>query len=297
VGEAKKRLEGTGLGLTISQRIAELMGSQIQVESSLGEGSRFWVDLPLTIPAQATDNFYAHKTGKIVGFQGGVKTILMVDDKWENRSIIVGLLESVGFRCLQANHGEEALEKIEKDKPDLLITNIMMPVMDGFDLIEHIRQSDYWKNIPIIVSSAKVFASDQQESLEVGGDAFLPKPVQVDLLFAYLQKYLNLEWIYANQGSVNSEVEVEKGIAHSSSSENNKPEQQVIFPEQKILEKLLDLALRGNIHSLGKEAIALKKHHPAYFGFALKLQQLADNFQVKEIRHLIECGLNTEIKR
>lgn len=297
VGEAKKRLEGTGLGLTISQRIAELMGSQIQVESSLGEGSRFWVDLPLTVAAQATDNFYAHKTRKIVGFQGCVKTILMVDDKWENRSIIVGLLESVGLRCLQANHGEEALEKMEKDKPDLLITNIMMPVMDGFDLIEHIRQSDCWKNIPIIVSSAKAFASDQQESLEVGGDAFLPKPVQVDLLFAYLQKYLNLEWIYANQGSVNSEVEVEKGIAHSSSSENNRAEQQVIFPEQKILEKLLDLALRGNIHSLGKEAIALKKHHPTYVGFALKLQQLVDNFQVKEIRSLIESGLNTEIKR
>ncbi|MDJ1180101.1 CHASE2 domain-containing protein [Roseofilum sp. BLCC_M91] len=294
VGQGKKQLEGTGLGLTISQKIVTLMGSQIQVDSSLGEGSRFWVDLLLHVAAEG-EHHCSNNRHKIVGFQGAVKTILIVDDKWENRSIVISLLESVGFSCLQANQGEEALAQMETYKPDLIITNMMMPVMDGLDLIKTVRQSKIWKDIPIIVSSAKVFATDQEQSLKVGGDAFLPKPVQVDLLFSYLQKYLQLEWIYDHQESVYAGVKAERRTRDS--SRNNLPEEDIVFPEQKILEKLLNLARRGNIQSLGKEAIALQNHNPAYVPFALKLQQLADNFQVKEIRHWIKSGLNTEIKR
>lgn len=292
VGETQKKSEGTGLGLTISQRIVALMGSQIQVESSLGEGSRFWVDLSLQVPAECPHQSYDQKAQKIIGFQGSVKTILIVDDKSENRAIVVSLLESIGFICLQANQGEEALDQVQNYKPDLIITNIMMPIMNGLDLIKRVRQSDEWKEIPIIVSSAKVFCTDQEESLKVGGNAFLPKPVQVDLLLVYLQKYLHLEWIYENQGLVDSGVKEQKIASHS--SENNRHEEQMVFPEQEILEKLLDLALRGNLNSLEKVAIALQDHNVVYVPFALKLQQFADNFQVKEIRHLIKTGLNTD---
>ncbi|HBQ99614.1 MAG: CHASE2 domain-containing protein [Roseofilum sp. Belize BBD 4] len=144
-------------------------------------------------------------------------------------------------------------------------------------------------------AKAKVFSTDQEESLKVGGNAFLPKPVQVDLLFVYLRQYLHLEWIHENKESVYLEVKVQKMISHS--SENNGHEEQIIFPEQEILEKLLDLALRGNIHSLRKTAIALQDKNSIYVPFALKLQQFADNFQVKEIRTLIQSGLNTEVKR
>jgi len=293
VGEGKRQLEGTGLGLTISQKIVALMGSQIQVDSSLGEGSRFWVDLPLNVAAE-WEHPSSNDQHKIVGFQGEAKTILIVDDKWENRSIVISLLESVGFRCLQANQGEEALAQMENYKPDLIITNIMMPVMDGLNLIKTVRHSSNWKDIPIIVSSAKVFATDQEQSLQVGGDAFLPKPVQVDLLFSYLQKYLHLEWIYENQESVDFGVKAERGKTDSSG--NTLLEEPMVFPKQEVLEELLNLALRGNIQKLGKEAIALQKDHSIYVPFALKLQELADNFQVKEIRLLIQSGLNTEIK-
>ncbi len=295
VGEGKKQLEGTGLGLTISQRIVELMGSTIQVESSLGEGSRFWIDVDIEVAAEwhyHPDSL--HKSHKITGIKGNPKTILIVDDKWENRSIIARLLTSVGLTCIQANHGEEGLAQAIKSQPHLIITNIMMPVMDGLEMIQKIRQTPALEKTPIIVSSAKVFARDQEDSLQAGADAFLPKPVQIDLLFAYLEKYLQLDWVY-DCLEVNQEYPHFASHLSSSSGSNGCEDQPMVFPETEILEKFLDLALRGNIHSIKKEAIALQHLPVPYSRFLLKLQQLAESFKIKEIRQLIQLGLSQKM--
>ncbi|MCZ0904742.1 ATP-binding protein, partial [Microcoleus sp. HI-ES] len=102
VGDSKRQAEGTGLGLTISQKIIEMMGSTIQVKSQSGVGSVFWVDLDLPEAADWANTATIAKQRKLVGYQGRKQKVLVVDDKWENLSVIVNLLEPLGFEVTEA---------------------------------------------------------------------------------------------------------------------------------------------------------------------------------------------------
>ena len=133
---------------------------------------------------------------EIVGYKGRKRTILVVDDMPINRSLIVELLEPLGFIILEAKNGQEALEKANTTNPDLIITDLMMPILTGFQLIKRLHESPELKNIPIIASSASEFGTELYNSLDAGANAFLPKPVNADTLMQQLQEYLQLEWIY-----------------------------------------------------------------------------------------------------
>ncbi|MBD2043332.1 response regulator [Microcoleus sp. FACHB-672] len=196
VGDTKKQAEGTGLGLAISQKIVQMMDSSIQVQSELGKGSVFWIDLDLPALTNWTETAKVAEEGKIISFAGKKRKILVVDDKWENRSVIVNLLEPIGFEVAEASNGEEGLEKALQFQPDLIITDLVMPVLDGFEMMRRLRVSPQLKDLVVIVSSASVFAKDQHKSLEAGGNDFIPKPIQAEQLLQKLQKYLQIEWIY-----------------------------------------------------------------------------------------------------
>ncbi|MEH1908244.1 MAG: response regulator [Nostoc sp.] len=196
VGDIKKQSEGTGLGLAISQKIVQLMDSTIQVKSERGQGSTFWIDLDLSESVDWMQSARIMAAGKIVGIATGKRRILIVDDKWENRSVVVNLLEEIGFEIAEATDGQEGLEKAMQFLPNLIITDLTMPVMDGFELTRRLRQQAEFQELTIIVSSASVFESDQHKSLGIGADDFLPKPVHADDLLQKLQKYLQIEWVY-----------------------------------------------------------------------------------------------------
>ncbi|ACC79935.1 response regulator [Nostoc punctiforme] len=196
VGEVKKQSEGTGLGLAISQRIVQLMDSTIQVKSEIGQGSTFWIDLDLQESVDWMQSARVISAGKIVGIATGKRRILIVDDRWENRSVVMNLLDEIGFEIIEASDGQEGLDKAMQFLPDLIITDLTMPVMDGFELTRRLRQQQEFQDLTIIVSSASVFESDQHKSLGVGADDFLPKPVHADDLLQKLEKYLQLEWVY-----------------------------------------------------------------------------------------------------
>ncbi|MEH2142000.1 response regulator [Nostoc sp.] len=195
-GDSKKQAEGTGLGLAISQKIVQLMGSTIQVKSGLGEGSKFWIDLDLQESVDWLESGRVVAGGKIIGLANGKRKVLVVDDKWENRSVVINLLEEIGFDMAEATDGQEGLEKALQFLPDLIITDLAMPVMDGFELTRRLRKQPEFQKLPILVSSASVFESDQHKSIGVGADDFLPKPVHADDLLEKLQKYLQIEWVY-----------------------------------------------------------------------------------------------------
>ena len=197
-GDKNKQTEGTGLGLTISRKIAELMGSGIQVESNFGSGSKFWFDADLKVSKENIQEKSDLSINKqIIGLKHGKPNILIVDDQWENRSFIVSCLKTIGFYCFEASNGKEGLIKAEEIKPDLIITDISMPEMDGLEMMEILRNNQEFINIPIIVSSASVYEKDVKQSLAFGANKFLTKPIQIDNLLQILKNYIHLEWIYA----------------------------------------------------------------------------------------------------
>ena len=177
VGSRKNQAEGTGLGLAITQKIIQLMGSTIQVTSQLQMGSIFGFDLDLLEATEWVNTSSQTDRGKIIGFKGNPQKILVIDDRWENRSVIVNLLTPLGFEVIEATNGKQGLNIATQAKPNLVITDLVMPEMDGFQLMEYWKTSLELKDIKIIVSSASVFETDQNQSLQAGAIDFLAKPV------------------------------------------------------------------------------------------------------------------------
>jgi PAS domain S-box-containing protein len=272
-GDRQRQTEGTGLGLAISQRIVELMDSTIQVQSDVGVGSIFWFEVHLPTADEWVKTSQTDDYGQIIGIKDRKPKILVVDDKWENRSVINNLLSPIGFNVAEATDGEEGWQKILEFSPELVITDLLMPKLDGFELIQRIRKSEIHQEIIIIVSSASVFESDQHRSIEAGGNDFMPKPIQASLLFQKLRHYLNLDWIYEHK---NPETQI------------NKENTELIFPPQAEMEILYELAMKGNFKGIIKQAALITQIDQKYIPFAKHLHQLAKGFQDQEILVLLQ---------
>lgn len=287
VSSQKRNAEGTGLGLAISQTIAQLMGSEIQVQSQLDVGSTFFCDIELPIAAewqQTTNN----ATGEqLIGYQGERQSILIADDKWENRSVIVNLLEPLGFTVIEAEDGQDGLTKAIQSKPNLIITDIMMPIMDGYQFLQQIRQSEMLKMLPVIVSSASVSSMDQQQSLDAGGNDFLTKPVQADDLFQMLRKYLQLTWLYQSKVSGNGQVAAPPALQNSLTAAIL-----LVMPPSADLEQLLQLAQQGRLKKLAEVAKGLAQQNPQYAPLTKQLLELCKGFQVAKLEVLIQQWLD-----
>jgi signal transduction histidine kinase len=273
VGESSRQAQGTGLGLAISQKLAEMMGSQICVKSTLGEGSTFWIDLELPVVSTQLETPIVRVMRTIVGYQGESRKILVIDDLWENRSVLVNLLEPIGFEMVEARNGKEGLEMALSVQPDLIIVDLLMPEMNGWEMTRQVRQHPQLKTIPILASSASVFERERQKSQEAGCNDFLPKPIQADELFDRVQTYLNLTWICEHDTTVD-----EYG---------NSVEQSMIPPFEELL-PLYEYAQDGDIHRIKKEAVRIYNLDIQYRNFAEQVIELAEIFEDEAIVRLVE---------
>ncbi|KAF3886649.1 MULTISPECIES: hybrid sensor histidine kinase/response regulator [Nostocales] len=280
VGDIKKQSEGTGLGLPISNRIVSLMGSTLKVESELGKGSTFWFDVELQESQDWLVGARVTLYGTIAGYQGAKRKVLIVDDKWENRSVIINMLEPIGFEVAEASDGEQGLEKAKILQPDVIITDLVMPVMHGFELLKQLQQSPELKNIVAIASSASVFDTDLFKSMEAGASEFLPKPVQADMLLAMLGKHLQLEWVYQEQQQDN--------LRKNETSKNSQVYPcEIELPQANILAQLYELSQKGDFDELTAIAETLKQQDTKYVPFTDKLIELAEACQVKQVQEFL----------
>ncbi|MEM6252367.1 MAG: ATP-binding protein [Cyanobacteria bacterium P01_D01_bin.156] len=278
VGDRKKQSEGTGLGLAISQRIIHLMGGEIQVKSQLNQGSEFYFSVDLPIENDwAIQQVNRAENEHIIGYKGETLKILVVDDRWENRAVVKNLLEPLQFNVIEAKNGQEGLKKLLADSPDLVITDLAMPVMDGFEFLQHVRSADALHQSKVIVSSASVSLEDQQLSLEKGGDAFLSKPVDVGELLDILETHLELDWIFND-------------VEDSAESSKTTPVE-VVLPSSASLEALLNAAQQADLKSVQEQLDALVTQDIKYTSFAAPILQLAEQFQVEEIEDLLQASL------
>lgn len=276
VGDNALKVEGTGLGLAISHKIIEIMGGEIQVKSTYGKGSNFWFDLDLPEATTKIELAALKCRQTVVGYSGEPQKILIVDDRWQNRSVIINMLESIGFEVIEAENGQEALEKVEEAQPHLIITDLTMPVMNGFEMTQHLRASEAYKNLTIIASSASVFSFTRQQSWDAGCNDFIPKPVQSEELLAQLKKYLNLKWIYEVKPELTSRTE-----------NSPTPIAEMLIPPESELTTLLKAAKSGYILDIQAEANRIKQAEPKYTVFADKVIELAQAFEDEAIVSLI----------
>ncbi|HEY9631652.1 MAG TPA: response regulator [Coleofasciculaceae cyanobacterium] len=274
VGDRRRQVEGTGLGLTITRRLVKLMGGDLYVESALGKGSQFWFELELP---GAIDTILPPQTrlsSRVRGYEGPRRKILVVDDRPDNRAVIVDLLEPLGFHLIEATQGQEALESALQHQPDAILADLLMPIMDGFELMRHLRQLPVFQNVTIIASSASVFEFNRKTSQEVGFNDFLPKPIQAEDLLKILQHYLSLSWICDNEEDASLQTLDRSG--------------ELIMPPPSELEALYEAAQIGHIERIVQEAARLRALDSRYGAFAARVKQLAEQFDDVAIANLIE---------
>jgi CheY-like chemotaxis protein len=195
VDGTRSRLHGgIGLGLSISQRIVEAMGGQVQVISRAGSGSTFFfeLDLPLAstgVPRPLSDSEFG-SLDRDMSLHG---TVLLVEDNMVNRLIAVEMLRSFGLEVIEAEDGAQALTLLDQQSVDLVLMDIHMPVLDGYAATQKARKRETalrLPRVPIVALTANAFEEDTRRSLEVGMDAHLAKPYSRVQLHKVLQRWL-----------------------------------------------------------------------------------------------------------
>ncbi|HEY9640865.1 MAG TPA: ATP-binding protein, partial [Coleofasciculaceae cyanobacterium] len=278
-GDRNRRVEGAGLGLAISRQLVELMGSSLQVQSTPEQGSAFWLDVELPEVDQATQ-LDSNLRRTIIGFRGDKRKVLVVDDKLMNRSVLVHLLEPLGFDVLEAVDGLDGLQKAHEFKPDVILIDLVMPNLDGFEVTRRVRQSPNLNKAVVIAISASVFGLDQRQSLNVGCDDFLPKPIRELDLLEKLQRYLDLEWIYEEK---DKNLETSDVSDHPGSSSSLILNSSMAVPPPDEIAALFDLAMRGDLRELAKRATQLEEQDQQWKPFTTHLWQLAKGFKGRQI--------------
>ena len=189
---------GTGLGLFIVRSLAKLMGADVGVESEAGRGSRFWFRIRAEILPEAEDLSRTERgatVGRYTGTAAGLPgRVLVVEDNLTNRKVVEALLRKLGIQVDSVENGQEAFAAITQGmRPDLVLMDVQMPVMDGFKATEHIRQ---WEeqarqpHLPIIALTAGAFEEDRRHCMASGMDDFLPKPINLEDLASMLGKWM-----------------------------------------------------------------------------------------------------------
>ncbi|MBH1987201.1 MAG: response regulator [Burkholderiales bacterium] len=186
---------GTGLGLTITHLLTELMGGELSVQSTLGQGSTFTVRLylreispPAAPPRLATQHFRP-----VTGYSGPRRTLLVVDDQPIQRQMLAGMLLPLGFAVREAASGHEGLESVREAAPDAVLLDISMDDMDGWATARAIREAGFTQ-VPIIMVSANVFENRPENLAAARAQAFVAKPVMESELLGTLAEHLQLDW-------------------------------------------------------------------------------------------------------
>lgn len=272
-GDVQHRGGGTGLGLAISRQLVRLMGSDIEVESRIGEGSTFRFELEL--PAVEAVSTALLPVQVATGYAGPRRKVLIVDSVAKNRAATVNRLAPLGFDMIEACDGREALELAQSTLPDLILMDNVLSGMDGRETILRLRQLTI--HVPIIVMYANI-SDDAEEYLKADANTFIAKRIEQHSLPARIAVLLNLEWIFTQP--------------QEDSAVPDEAVEPLAFPPTEEMQTLHRLAQLGNMRDILRYAERIAALDPRYALFATQLRRLAEGYQSKAILAFVEQHLN-----
>lgn len=293
----KRSASGTGLGLTISRKLLELIGGAISVSSTLGKGSTFTFTLPVS-PTSGVNITSEQNDRLAIGLAPGQAhhRILVVDDRAENRLLMVRLLTQLGLEVKEATNGREAVELWQQWQPDLTWMDIRMPVLDGYEATRQIRAMEGGQNSVIIALTAQASQSDRALALAAGCNDYISKPFREQSLFIKMAEYLGLEYIYDRPETTKAEPQTDLFPGYSSSvaspvSDSLKPWLLNALPAEWLLQ-LEDAAICGDDVEIVKLVTQLS---PEFAQLGTHLTELANQYQFERIIQLIQDNFPTGI--
>jgi len=271
-----KHVAGTGLGLTISQRLAGMMDTKIEVLSEQHHGSLFWFDLALPEVLPPLPQTFANIP------RGGQPTeqphkILVVDDDETNRLLLVNMLKPLGFQVFEAGDGHEAIHVVEAKQPEMILLDLLMPIMDGFEAIQQIRALPGQEHVMIIALSADAYEEARQKSLEAGCLAFLAKPFKLEELLATIRRLFQ-----QREEQRSPAIAAENAIASPA---------EIFLPPAEILLELLQFAQIGDIFALRSRLQELQQSDARTAQFFTTLRSLAKNADIGKIQTVLTEAL------
>ena len=290
----KKSSEGTGLGLAITRSFVEMIGGKITVSSQSGCGSTFRFDIPLSL-VDAKDIELKVPMRRAIALEPNqpVYRILIVDDKWENRQLLIKILSPIGFDLKEASNGKEAMEIWELWQPHLIWMDVRMPIMDGYETTKEIRriESKIWQNrdrvaIPhsptvIIAITASTFEEEQSIIVAAGCNDFVRKPFQEPIIFEKMAQLLEIRYIYQEEKIISPQSDTD--VCETSLV------QSLSVMSQKWIDELYQAAESINNEQIFQLISQIPSSHNV---FAQTLSDWVNQFRCDRIIDLIECILN-----
>ena len=201
VNRSKNNAKGTGLGLAICKLFIEKMNGTISVQNNPDKGALFHVNLPVAMAKDSDVKIVEEKSLVVLGLEPGQTDwrILVVEDNAANMLLLCNLLRHVGFEVREAKNGAEGVSIFEQWQPHLILMDISMPVMNGYEATARIRKLPYGDNVKIVAITASVFSEQHKTILEAGCDGVVNKPFQFNEVFDIIQRNLGLHYIYKEQ--------------------------------------------------------------------------------------------------
>ncbi|WP_051261704.1 PocR ligand-binding domain-containing protein [Desulfovibrio inopinatus] len=275
--QGSSRKEGTGLGLYISQKLVEKMGGKISVRTETGQGSLFSFSIHYALADQLL--VQPPKVERFAtGLSAGQKPIrvLVIEDTEESRILLKNMLDLDGIDIVEAVNGEEGIRLFHEHKPDLILMDMRMPVMDGYEATRQIKSTEQGQKTPIIAITASVFAEDRQQVIDTGANEFIRKPIIATELFAKIEKQLNITFDYAEAYPAASE-----GMSTPKARELARTLPHHLIDDLKAALTVLD------IHTFKARLPDVRSHSPK---LADELKRLADGFEITLLMNILGNG-------